>query len=348
VFSDLAKSTSAITSLQDSLAKQFQRERELWGVTSAVLSQARLISSMTSNFDDLTRANAKLTSLVSAASFADSSLSKAFAEHNAMRSSIAAIASQSSVAHLLSSLDTTRLLHTSLHAQCRLLRLESVKLGDRIGASALFANDLTSQFGKFTRSYGALVDGITALPEAHIPFVTTHAPIEYSRELDVLQKISVADPEEYEELGELPCVDEELSALDSSLLILMDGARQSLVSDNPDRPRHVTTSLRELFTQLLHRLAPDEGIRAWSSDNEHYHNNRPTRRARLLYICRHFACDPLTQFVENDVKAALTLVESLNAGTHVVESKLTTSQLEAIVYRMEALALFLLKVSKGN
>jgi hypothetical protein len=96
----------------------------------------------------------------------------------------------------------------------------------------------------------------------------------------------------------------------------------------------------------VHRLAPDDEIKAWSTDREHYHDSRPTRRARLLYICRRFSCDPLTKFVENDVKAALTLVESLNAGTHVVESKLTTSQLEAIVYRMESLALFLLKVSK--
>ena len=138
------------------------------------------------------------------------------------------------------------------------------------------------------------------------------------------------------------------AGFDDRLLILINGARDSLRSDNPDRERHVTTSVRELFTQILHGLAPDDELRQWSADPDHYHDNRPTRRARLLYICRKFSCDPLTKFVEDDVRAALTLIDSLNAGTHVVQSKLNEFQLEAIVYRMEALALFLLKISRGG
>jgi hypothetical protein len=348
MFGDLVKSTSAITSLQDTLAKQFLQDRELFTATSAILSQARAIKAVTSNFDDLTRANERLTSIVSAACIADSSLSKVFADHNAMRSSIAEIASQSSVRNLLSSLVTTRLLNTSLTSQYRLLHLETVSFGNKIDASTLFANDLASQLGKLTRSYRDLVDCIPAIPEAYVPFITTNAPVEYSLELDVLEKISVDEDDGDETALQFPSVDEELAAFDKKLLILINGARQSLASDNPDRPRHVTTSVRELFTAILHRLAPDEEIRAWSTDKDHYRENRPTRRARLLYICRQFSCDPLSKFVENDAKAALTLVESLNEGTHVVESKLTTRQLEAIVYRMESLALFLIKVSKGK
>jgi hypothetical protein len=344
-FAGRTTSTSAITSLQDTLANQFQRDRELFGTNSAILSQARLVSAVTSNFEDLSCANTKLTSLVSAASVADSTLSKAFADHNAMRSSIAAIASQPSVRELLSSLDTTRLLHTSLSSQYRLLKLEAVPFGNRIDASALFANDLTSQFSKLTRSYRDLVECIPSIPEAHVPFVAKYTPVEYSLELEVLEQISVDDVDEGDRL---PSIDDELAAFDEKLLILMKGARQSLESDNPDRPRHVTTSVRELFTHIIHRLAPDDEIRSWSADDEYYHNNRPTHRARLLYICRKFSCDPLAKFVEDDVKAALTLVDSLNAGTHQVESKLTTSQLEAIVSRMESLALFLLKVSQGD
>ena len=132
------------------------------------------------------------------------------------------------------------------------------------------------------------------------------------------------------------------------MLNLLNGARQSLQSDNPDRARHVTTSVRELFTHILHGLAPDDEIRKWTTDESHFYNNRPTRRARLLYICREFSCDPLTKFVEDDVRAALTLIGSLNAGTHVVESKLTYPQLEAVVYRVESLALFLLKISRNG
>ncbi len=347
VFADLAKSTSAITSLQSTLAKQFECDRALFGNTSAILSQTRLISDVTSNFRDLSRANVSLTSLVSAASVTDSALSKVFADHSALRSSIAAIASQSSVTNLLSSLDTMGLLHTSLSSQCRLLNLEAASFGSRIEASKLFANDLTSTFSKFTRSYRDLVECIPAIPNTHIPFVAKYSPIEYSLEVDVLEQISVDDEDDEESTG-LPSVDDELAVFDDKLLNLINGARESLASDNPDRARHVTTSVRELFTHILHGLAPNDEIKAWSKDDEHYHNNRPTRRARLLYICRKFSCDPLTKFVENDVQAALTLVDSLSAGTHVVQSKLTERQLGAIVYRMESLVLFLLKVSKGD
>ena len=346
VFADLVKSTSAITSLQDTLAKQFKFDREIFNATSSMLSQFRSISSITSNFDDLTRANERLTSLVSAACIADSSLSKVFADHSALRASIAAIASQSSVASLLTSLDTTRLLNTSLTSQSRLLQLEAVKFGSNIDASALFANDLASQFGKLTRSYRDLIDYIPEIPEIHIPLIATLAPLEYSLELDVLEGISVDHAGGNEAVVALPSIDSELAAFDEKLLILIRGARQSLESGNPDRPRHVTTSVRELFTHILHRLAPDDEVGAWSDDEKHFHNGRPTRRARLLYICRQFSCEPLTEFVENDVKAAISLIDSLHAGTHVVESRLTTSQLEAIVCRMEALALFLLRVSK--
>jgi hypothetical protein len=116
----------------------------------------------------------------------------------------------------------------------------------------------------------------------------------------------------------------------------------------PVMNRHVTTSVRELFTRVLHGLAPDDDVRQWTSSPELFHDNRPTRRARLLFICREINCDPLTHFVEDDVRAAISLVDSLNAGTHVVESKLTNLQLSSIVSRMESLLVFLLQLRNSG
>lgn len=327
------------------IQRQFELDRTLFNATSTALASTRLIDA-TSNFHDLASINTRLTDLVSAATLADTQLSSIFAEHNSIRTSIEAIASQSTVSNLLSSLDSTRLLHTSLDAQRRLLDLESNSFGKLIDASSFLTNDLASTFGKFTRSYRNVVEAFPAIPEPQIPFIAKYAPIEYSLEIDVLERISVDD--DIEELDELPEIDEELLAFDGRMLNLLNGARQSLQSDNPDRARHVTTSVRELFTHILHGLAPDDEIRKWTTDESHFYNNRPTRRARLLYICREFSCDPLTKFVEDDVRAALTLIGSLNAGTHVVESKLTYPQLEAVVYRVESLALFLLKISRNG
>jgi hypothetical protein len=144
-----------------------------------------------------------------------------------------------------------------------------------------------------------------------------------------------------------PTIDELLLARDQSLHPLLLGARQSLLTKNADRPRHVTTSLRELFTQVLHELAPDQEVRVWTSNREHFHNGRPTRRARLLYVCRGIDEGPLAAFVQMDVSAALALVESLSAGTHTVRSKLTEDQLRCLVARMESLLSFLLQLGAG-
>lgn len=355
VYSDMARQLQLSPApfislhLQDSIAKQLAFDHTLMNSTSSILSQARLTALTTTNFSDLAIANQNLADLVSKTLISGSVISKAFAEHNTLRTSLASIASQTVVSDLLSSLDTTKLLHTSLTSQFRLLGIEAHSIGKLVGASSVLANDLTATFSKFTRSYRDVLEYIPQIPEFQVPLIAKYSPLEYSLELDVLERISF-DEEKAEviEPEGLLSVDEELASFDGKLLNLINGARQSLKSDNPDRARHVTTSVRELFTQILHRLAPDAEIKTWTNDVEHFRDNRPTRRARLLYICRNFSCDPLTKFVEDDVRAALTLIDSLNAGTHVVESKLTTFQLEAIVYRMEALALFLLKISRGE
>ena len=345
--SQLRQSTSLMASLQGPLTKHLELDRNLFRTASSVLSQAHLVELTTSNFRDLSLANQRLTDLVSSAAITDSTLSKVFAEHNALRASLQSIVSRPSITDLLTSLDTTRLLHTSLSSQYRLLDLEARSFGRLIGTSNLLANDLTATFSKLTRSYRDVIECFPRIPEPQIPFIAKYSPVEYSLELDVLERITVEQDQDVQGEG-LPSVDDELASFDDRMLILINGARESLKSNNPDRARHITTSVRELFTQVLHGLAPDEEIRKWSADGDHYHNNRPTRRARLLYICRKFACDPLTKFVEDDVRAALTLIDSLNAGTHVVQSALTEFQLEAIVYRVEALVLFLLKISRGG
>lgn len=344
--SQILNSTSAITALEEALAAQRAMDRDLIASATSALSAVRL-PDFTSNFEDLVSANKALADIVSQTAIADSALSRVFAEHNALRVSLETIASLPATADLLSSLGTTRLFHTSLSSQYRLLDLEAHSFGNLIDASNILSNDLAATFSKLTRSYRDVIEAIPLIPQDFVPFIATYSPVEYSLELDVLESITV-EPEEETQAEPLPAVDDELASFDGRLLNLLNGARESLNSNNPDKARHVTTSVRELFTQILHGLATDAEIRTWSTADDHYHDNRPTRRARLLYICRKFSCDPLTKFVEDDVRAALALVDSLNAGTHVVESKLSHSQLQAIVYRMESLALFLLKVSQGN
>ena len=146
----------------------------------------------------------------------------------------------------------------------------------------------------------------------------------------------------------VPSVDALLANFDDSLCPLLQGARAAVMSDNPDRGRHVTISLRELITKVLHALAPDDSIRKWSTDEEHFDKDRPTRRARVLYIYRHINSDPIMSFVENDIRSILLLFDLLQAGTHRVESKLTKSQLYFMLQRTELFVGLLISTSRSE
>ncbi len=322
-------------------------DRRLLRSTSVLLADPGLAQLTTSNFRDLTATNQSLARLVGDVTISKPTLSQVFAEHNALQASLESFRTQTSVTDLLSSIDMARLLHTSLSAQYHLPELEESSFGHMINASNMFSNDLEANFSKLTQSYREVIECIPSIAKPYVPLVAKYCPIEYSLEMGVLECTSLESDKE-PGAGELPSVDEVLVSFDDRCLTLVNGAREALTSTNPDRARHVTTSLRELFRYVIHRLAPDDQVKKWSNDESHFHENRPTRRARLQYICRKVACDPLTEFIEDDVRAALTLMDLLHEGTHAVQSKLTDHQLAAIVQRMEYLILFLIKLDEKN
>jgi hypothetical protein len=139
-----------------------------------------------------------------------------------------------------------------------------------------------------------------------------------------------------------------LRGLDRELVELLHGARHALYSDHPDHIRHFATSFRELFTHVLHMLASDESIRRWTSDPAHYHDNRPTRRARLLYICRNVNHGPFTGFIEQDIRAMLEFAQLFQRGTHRITPGYTREQLTAMSVRMESSLRFIIEVSRSS
>jgi len=128
---------------------------------------------------------------------------------------------------------------------------------------------------------------------------------------------------------------------------MIKGARQALVETNIDRIRHVLVSLREGLTHLIHRYSPDRDVIKWVKDNsksdELLHNGRPTRKARLLFICRKINYEPLEKFCEKDVQATLELI---NVFQRVHESIpcLTNAQLRAIIAKTESVITFILRL----
>ncbi len=256
-------------------------------------------------------------------------------------------------------LDTSAMLSASLIAQSKLFELQRFPLGAAINAAASLQESLRLDLDKFTISYKSLVDFTDDQPsiiETLKPDIIQYPSREVFREAELLEQITVPEDEqvvleEYEviTIPEERTLEDRLGEINSDLLNLLQGARAALNADNPDRARHVTVSLRELIGRVLHQFAPKDKIKAWSTDHSYYdEEGKPTRRARLLYICREINSDPLSKFVDVDVKSVLTLIQVLNAETHVIPCRLTDRQLQALVGRTESCLQFLFCLNYTN
>ena len=318
-----------------------------------ILAQTNTFLPATPLMSSLLHANRNLTQIVEQIGMPKSSVAAAFSGPGGVHEILRGAGLPTTLTASFLQMDMSRMLSASLVAQQRLAVLDRVPLGGLVAADATFRRSVAAHLGRLTRSYERLLAAFTQ-PSlvARLPLVAAYAPVEYFRHVQTLESVSIlaADPDDAlvavdASLDDaVPGIDDLLREFDGSLCPLLVGARQALTGRNPDRARHVTTSLRELFTQVLHSLAPDDGVRSWTSHADHFHDKRPTRRARLLYICRNINEGAFTGFVEDDVRATLSFVESLSAGTHTVESRLSTAQLRSTVARMESLLVFLLQI----
>lgn len=275
-----------------------------------------------------------------------------------------------SVKHLASSVEAPKLalgLHydgiaqASLLAQERLLNLHWSELerspfhntGDLSGALESF-NVLTENYNSLIHSFSAREFDILDFP----PFVSGLPPIEILTSFDLIDTISRHETEDYVEEADVleseiredieSSLEELLVHLNPEIKQLWLGAKEALSSSNPDKKRHVVVSLREMFTHILHSIAPDNEIFKWTSESSYYHEGRPTRKARLLFVCRDINHGPFKQFVNKDVESHIQFIRLFQRGTHEINIDFTDTQLRTLIVRSEALARFLLIIWKST
>lgn len=215
--------------------------------------------------------------------------------------------------------------------------------------------NVTSTYEKLAASIRVLPD-VTYLPAFALPgatrevFITGYAldairiPEEPEDEDDasVVQLIAEVEQETSGCIGLL-------QAVDPALARPYIGAHDALRGRNADRARHILSSLREFWNHLLRRLAPDEHVLSWIStdDKDLLHEGRPTRRARVLYVCRSLNHEPLTDFVVQDTRALVKLVEFFNR-VHELEPELTDEQLRALLLRTDSWLTYILQIWEGT
>jgi len=223
---------------------------------------------------------------------------------------------------------------------------------------------LESSIAHAAASYGSLAESlreisdITRLPAFVLPGATREI-YTTSFALETLRPWDERDEEEGEteiqlvaeaELETSGCI-ALLQQVDPGLARPYIGARDALYGNNTDRARHILSSLRELWNHLLRRLAPNDLVAAWipgiANQKDLLHEGKPTRRARVLYVCRELNSDPLTDFLLHDTRALVKLIELFNR-VHELETKLTDEQLRAIVLKTDSWLMYILQISAGN
>jgi len=255
-----------------------------------------------------------------------------------------------------------RISQISLLAEKALSHINSDNFASLILGSSELKNIFFECNIAFSKSYTSLFKSLADKELSflsHIPEVTILSPIEYFYNSRLLEAISIPRKIDDVEIS----LDLELSKetkddlskyldiIDPDLNDLWKGAKEALRSSNPDAVRHFSVSLRELITHVIHKLSPDEGIRRWSTSPEYYYQNRPTRKARLLYICRSVNLGPFNTFIDKDIEALLAFLDLFQEGTHSVTSPFSDQQLAILLARTESAIRFLIKiwlVSKDN
>ncbi|PLY12690.1 MAG: hypothetical protein C0631_16255 [Sedimenticola sp.] len=224
---------------------------------------------------------------------------------------------------------------------------------------------LESSIAHVTASYGSLAESlreisdITRLPAFVLPgatreIYTTSFAIEALCTWDEREDDDEAETEiqlvAEAELETSGCI-ALLQQVEPGLARPYIGARDALYGNNADRARHILSSLRELWNHLLRRLAPDDLVAAWipgvPNQKDLLHEGKPTRRARVLYVCRELNNDPLTDFLMHDTRALVKLIELFNR-VHELETELTDEQLRAILLKTDSWLMYILQISMGN
>lgn len=253
----------------------------------------------------------------------------------------------------------TRALDLSLAGETAFAALDPERLGGRFAVSSMACHRLELRFQRQVGAFAALQSGIEGDIldfTAHLPVLTKLPATGLFTHADVLRVTSEPEGEEDEpttlraevagEIADaLPLL---LEGLDSRLVKMWLGARDSMRSGNPDRVRHVIVSLRTLFDHVFWTLAPDGAVTTWTQDPQDYHNGRLTRSARVRYICRTVNYGPLTSYVKKSIAALLEFYDLFGGGTHGADDRFTDEQLSVILTHAEGHLRFLIEVSRSK
>ncbi|MGB3477577.1 MAG: hypothetical protein WBB67_00270 [bacterium] len=235
----------------------------------------------------------------------------------------------------------SQLAKSSLHAQESIARVAIQNLAESL-------KDIGSKYlhglEQMANSYREFWSTIKAVPQSYFSLPHVVAPLLGEEMFLAIHQAEILDPQAEiptEEIGYLneiaPDKDQLCAALaliDPSLKKMYLGALDAIKSNNRDSVRQSSVSMRELITQVLHCLAPDEEFFKWNQKDSNLDKGRPTRKGRLLYIYKDVCSNEFVDVLEKDIPVFLEYMKTLQACTHALNPPLTKLQLESLIIRL--------------
>ncbi|HRT84715.1 MAG TPA: hypothetical protein P5523_08760 [Bacteroidales bacterium] len=220
------------------------------------------------------------------------------------------------------------------------------KLGNSL---RIFNNELMPSINRFYESQES-VQNILQLPAFVLPETSQEAFLHAYclRNMASTEESSVEEDQLIQviEKENADCIDL-LECVNPKLIIPFRGAHEAIHQQNTDRKRHIISSVRELWNNLLPTLAPKDEVLLWipNQNEEYIVKDKPTKKARIMYICRNINNGPLSEFVEVDVKAFIKFLDALNR-VHELDPSLTEAQLNSILIRSDSAIKYLVNIWK--
>jgi hypothetical protein len=216
--------------------------------------------------------------------------------------------------------------------------IQNDKFGIAINLSKTFNHSLFNNLKSLSKSYNHLLETSEKLqPQFAVnqklfesfPALSFYKAASFARSISDVEEIDleIEDTDVTEIITESypEDINQYLSDIGEDILKLWVEARSALLGDYLGNERHCFLCLRELFTNILHRIAPDEEVMQWSTNAKHIENGKVTRAARLEYVYSSMNFPPFDEFLKADIPYTLKIVSSLQ---RVHEAKLSLTPLQ--------------------
>jgi hypothetical protein len=141
-----------------------------------------------------------------------------------------------------------------------------------------------------------------------------------------------------------------LQSHEPHFLKILEGARQTANSDNPDKNRQTAASLRELLKQVINELAPTDKVMDYcQSRGWDYKKGKIPITYKIKYILRKVTASNMTGFIENEINVIDKLFSIFNdSNIHTSYSDELSIDPVFLCHKVESTILLLLKCEEDT